>query len=151
MDWLRAKARGPHTAAAAQQAQEPRPASSGSARDVADVSVDGVGGGKAAAPRADEVHVLASSPEDKGSEKKSVELQAAGIRTSGLAEMSRTEPAGRLFDTIDQSGDGSLSKDELTPALQVLPARLAISCAMCLTMHPTTGYRLQQGQSRRDL
>jgi Ca2+-binding EF-hand superfamily protein len=44
-----------------------------------------------------------------------------GFAKAGMSKnISRTAMAGNLFDTIDKSGDGNVSKDELTAILEVL-------------------------------
>lgn len=126
MNWLRAKS-----------------VSSGSARDISDVAVDGVdGGSQPAAPLAgvDEVKEMTSSPLhiDDGEKSHAKELTGSeGVHTSGFAGMSRAELAGRLFDNIDKSGDRALSKEELTPALLVLlPSHLSAWFDHLLTFAP---------------
>jgi hypothetical protein len=121
MEWLREKVR--RAEPAGQERAGARPASSGSARDVAEVTVEGVGGSHPP-DRRDEVHEWKASPEHKGGGDEHREDDVVGgedgnERASGFVDMSRAELAGRLFDTIDKSGDGELSKEELTPALQV--------------------------------
>ena len=120
MEWLRAKVR--RAEPVGQGRASGRPASSGSARDVAEVTVEGVG--SKPLERGDEVHEWKASPEHKGcgDEHREVGGEDGHVRPSGFAAMSRVDLAGRLFDTIDKSGDGELSKDELTPALQVCVA-----------------------------
>jgi hypothetical protein len=134
MEWLREKVR--RAEPAGQERAGARPASSGSARDVAEVTVEGVGGSHPP-DRRDEVHEWKASPEHKGGGDEHREDDVVGgedgnERASGFVDMSRAELAGRLFDTIDKSGDGELSKEELTPALQVCVSVSMMRASWCV-------------------
>jgi len=132
MEWLRGKAlplnhsilKEPLTKA------QKRPGSRGSARDLADVLVEtnrfvheGADAAGVAAPRSNDVQPWQATPEQGGKPPNLLgdhEMEPKLRSTKkGSAEMSKPELARKLFDSIDKSGDGALSKDELMPALQV--------------------------------
>ena len=108
-----------------------RPGSKGSARDPLDVAVEGMGEDAASVPQktGDEVDIWQESP-GMGVGNTQLAISAVeeedassrdGFAKAGMSKnISRTAMAGNLFDTIDKSGDGNVSKDELTAILEVL-------------------------------
>jgi hypothetical protein len=124
MDWLRGKKRGGAEVTLA------RPGSKGSARDPLDVAVEGMGEDAASVPQktGDEVDIWQEIPEmGVGSTQPAIfaveeeDTSSDGFAKAGMSKnISRTAMAGNLFDTIDKSGDGNVSKDELTAILEVL-------------------------------
>jgi hypothetical protein len=122
MEWL-ARARGAPTT------KPPGTERPGSAdRDPAGVALEGVAD-EATTDKSDEVQSWHISPDQAagkpqpqlfGADGEDGDITPYSPGPEALHEVSREELASRLFDSIDRSGDGTISKDELTPALQVL-------------------------------
>jgi len=130
MEWLRARARGAPPPTPPPPPAPERPGSSNC--DPAGVALEGMtyeatpAGGT---DKSDEVQAWQMSPDQAagkpqpqlfGADGEDGDITPYSPGPEALHEVSREELASRLFDSIDRSGDGTISKDELTPALQVL-------------------------------
>ena len=155
MQWLRARARG---GAVPPSREARRAGSKGSDRDPADVALEGVAdaaipaGGAGAT--SDDVQAWRGSPEQAagkphpqapGADAEDGSSPASSPGPGAVHDVDREELASRLFDSIDRSGDGLISKDELTPALQVAAPGLC----RCLAPHRARFMQMHAGASKR--
>ena len=123
MEWLRSKRRGSEA-----KALEQRPGSSGEARDLDEsVTLEGI---SEAAGDADGNEQALQANSQKGASGDVARDLGTVLAEEGKEEDEgdTSQPsdlpafvlAGRLFDSIDKSGDGSISREELVPALLMI-------------------------------